>query len=88
MKLTDTLQAGVLLAGYTAIVFLGLFVVESPQFGIVLIGASTAVAVVIVYTSWILDKMKGIADKRIQMYIDGMNRAIRRELEREVQKHD
>ncbi len=88
MKLTDTLQAGVLLAGYAAIVFLGLFVVESPQFGIVLIGASTAVAVVIVYTSWILDKMKGIADKRIQMYIDGMNRAIRRELEREVQKHD
>lgn len=88
MKLTDTLQAGVLLAGYAAIVFLGLFVVESPQFGIVLIGASTAVAVVIVYTSWILDKMKGIADKRIQMYINGMNRAIRRELEREVQKHD
>lgn len=88
MKLTDTLQAGVLLAGYAAIVFLGLFVIESPQFGIVLIGASTAVAVVIVYTSWMLDKMRGIADKRIQMYIDGMNRAIRRELEREVQKHD
>lgn len=88
MKLSDTQQAALVIAIYLLIAFFGLFVVEQPRYGSILVGAATIVLIVIGYSSWMIDKMKKIADKRIQMYIDGMNRAIRRELEREVQKHD
>ena len=86
MKLTDTIEAAIILIAFSVAMFFVLLGIPDPRYSMFLAAILCLALFLIAYSSWLIRKARDDAEKRMQRYIEAAYKTLRREMEREVRR--